>query len=343
MSGPDLRACRRAFTLVELLVVIAIIGLLIALLLPAVQAARESARRAQCANNLKQIGLSVQTYHDAKKFLPPARIGGGGHATWAALILPYIEQEAAGELWDFSMSYYRQTAAAQQTQVRIYYCPSRRSPPQLSVTGDIPADAPAPTGADAVNKPGALGDYACSVHHHSDLSGAFSNNPPSMYFTFASGAMIRTDNRLGPSLGPGFQTWTLAAPPDWHHITSLADVLDGTSNTFLVGEKHVRESKFGNRLSGAGANGSTSFNGDDGDNCIYNGDHYDTMARVAGPANGLARYPNEPYNYQFGSYHPGSCQFVLCDGSVRAMKNATSGEILSRLVQRRDGLTVTDF
>ena len=337
---------RRGFTLVELLVVIAIIGILIALLLPAVQAAREAARRVQCANNLKQIGLAVQNYHDVKKALPPARIGGGGHATWAALILPYLEQENAGDLWDYSRSYFYQTTAAQQAQVKAYYCPSRRTGPQLSVSGDIPADAPSPvgfvdpiTGATNfdVHKPGAVGDYACSVHDHSDLSGAFTDNPPSMYFTFASGAMIRTDNRLGPAVGPGFQNWQSPVPSDWLHITSLADILDGTSNTYLVGEKHVRPDKFGNRLSGVGANGSTSFIGDDGDNCIYNGDHYDTMARVAGPANGLARFITEAYNYQFGSYHPGVCQFVFCDGSVRPYAVATSGNTLRRLVMRRDG------
>ena len=342
---------RAAFTLVELLVVIAIIGILIALLLPAVQAAREAARRTQCANNLKQIGLAVQNYQDTKNALPPARIGGGGHATWAALVLPYIEQESAGELWDFTLSYFHQTQAAQQAQIKVYFCPARRSPPQLSINGDLPADAPTPTGSFALHKPGALGDYACSVHHHSDLSGEFTPNPPSMYYIYSTGAMIRTHNRLNPDNtfdpdpfrdGRNFQQWTLPAPPDWKHITALADILDGTSSTFLIGEKHVRTHKFGNRLSGAGQNGSTAFNGDDGDNCIYNGDHYDTMARVAGPANGLARYANEAYNYQFGSYHPGICQFVFCDGSVRAMKNSTSGNVLARLVQRRDGLPVGD-
>lgn len=325
------------FTLVELLVVIAIIGLLIALLLPAVQSAREAGRRAQCANNLKQIGLAVHNYHEAKKALPPARIGGGGHATWAALILPYIEQEGMMDLWDFTQSYYLQTTLAQQAQVKIYLCPSRRQSPQLSVTGDIPADAPTPTGNFAVQMPGACGDYACSVHNTSDLTGAFLPDPPSMYYIYARGAIIRTDD----GKGTGYQQWNLPVNLDWRSLTSLRDVLDGTTNTFLVGEKHVRPDRFGNRLAGAGANGSTSFGGDDGDNCIFNGDHYDNFARVAGPTNGLARFVNEAYNYNFGSYHPGICQFVYCDGRVRALQVSIDGTNLGRMVNRKDGEPIT--
>ena len=79
----------RAFTLVELLVVIAIIGMLVALLLPAVQSAREAARRTQCTNNVKQIGLAIHNFHDARKILPPCRIV-EHHATWALVILPWV-------------------------------------------------------------------------------------------------------------------------------------------------------------------------------------------------------------------------------------------------------------
>src|SRR3954451_10032584 len=89
-----------AFTLVELLVVIAIIGVLVALLLPAVQAARESARRSQCTNNLKQLGVAMQNYHDAKRQLPLGNIS-CCWGTWQMLILPYIEQQQLGALYQF--------------------------------------------------------------------------------------------------------------------------------------------------------------------------------------------------------------------------------------------------
>ena len=96
---------RQGFTLVELLVVIAIIGILVALLLPAIQAAREAARRSQCSNNLKQFGLAIQNYHDVQRVLPSGYIrifGGaanpnGGNWGWGALILPYIEQGALAQ------------------------------------------------------------------------------------------------------------------------------------------------------------------------------------------------------------------------------------------------------
>ena len=85
------------FTLVELLVVIAIIGILIALLLPAIQAAREASRRSQCANHLKQIGLAVQNYESTQRKVPPAYLSGIGHATWLVLIMPYLEESVLYE------------------------------------------------------------------------------------------------------------------------------------------------------------------------------------------------------------------------------------------------------
>src|SRR5687768_18535166 len=90
---------RPGFTLVELLVVIAIIGILIALLLPAVQAAREAARRAQCTNNLKQIAAACHTFHDSNGAFPPSDMS-DNWAPWAAFILPYVEQQAAWETWE---------------------------------------------------------------------------------------------------------------------------------------------------------------------------------------------------------------------------------------------------
>src|SRR5262245_26102294 len=95
----------RGFTLVELLVVIAIIGVLVALVLPAVQTARESARRASCVNNLHQIGVAAQSFHSAYRKLPPSRYF-NGYPTWFAIVLPYVEEQNLGHLWRLNEPFY---------------------------------------------------------------------------------------------------------------------------------------------------------------------------------------------------------------------------------------------
>ena len=118
------------FTLVELLVVIAIIGILVALLLPAVQAAREAARRMSCQNNLKQIGIALHNYHDAHKTLPMASpypfVGAEmGVGVWPALILPYMEEQSLHDLFNFDLpAYHPANRPAHTKVVSVYICPT---------------------------------------------------------------------------------------------------------------------------------------------------------------------------------------------------------------------------
>ena len=146
---------RSAFTLVELLVVIAIIGILIALLLPAVQAAREAARRMQCGNHLKQVGLAIHSFHSTHNALPPAGTRGGGEVTMFVHLLPFIEQDVAYQLWDPRQEYafYKVSDEAREIQVSSYFCPTRRSP--MLSEHDETHFLPSPNGG-----LGSLGDYA---------------------------------------------------------------------------------------------------------------------------------------------------------------------------------------
>ena len=147
---------RSGFTLIELLVVIAIIAVLIALLLPAVQQAREAARRSQCKNNLKQIGLAIQNFHDVKGTLPSSRMG-PQHASWFVQILPYIDQVALYKQWSLNNTYYLQPATARTTSVPMFHCPSQRAS-SLSTQFEVSS-----TGLpDLQQYPGALGDYAAN-------------------------------------------------------------------------------------------------------------------------------------------------------------------------------------
>ncbi len=148
---------RHAFTLIELLVVIAIIGILTGLILPAVQHARESAARVQCANNLKQMGDAIYNYHGVTTKLPPSRVG-PQHATWFVVILPYMEQEALFNQWNLALPYYEQTPEVQNAFVKAYLCPSRRTTPMPSTQYEV-SSVGIP---DTLEHPGTQGDYACN-------------------------------------------------------------------------------------------------------------------------------------------------------------------------------------
>ena len=133
---------RLGFTLVELLVVIAIIGILIALLLPAVQAAREAARRMQCTNNLKQLALAVQNYNGSCNYLPagftsPPNSLGGPINTWAVRVMPFIEMGTTSNLWDYSEGYGSgfDNISFMKVLIPAFNCPSDNAEPSLNVSG----------------------------------------------------------------------------------------------------------------------------------------------------------------------------------------------------------------
>jgi prepilin-type N-terminal cleavage/methylation domain-containing protein len=335
------KAARGAgFTLVELLVVIAIIGVLVALLLPAVQAAREAARRSSCQNNLRQIGLATQNFHDTNNAFPPLRIAGAeGWGTFWVLILPYTEQGALFERWDLTLKYAQQSAVARQTQVKSYYCPARRPPNTLSVAEQLyVTDASPPpdlraTGNTEVrfgpanNAPGAVGDYAACI---GDMRGMPNNpNAQNWFNVNSNGAIIiASPQPAPPNPSPPTQRVT-----KWTSNTRLPLIEDGTSNTFLVGEKHVPAKMFGRLKVGDGP--------------IFSGAWSAFAGRLAGFEDPLGRGPTDItpsagivdgiYARKFGSVHPGICQFVFCDGSTRMIRTNIATTTLRGLAVRNDG------
>jgi prepilin-type N-terminal cleavage/methylation domain-containing protein len=325
---------RRAFTLVELLVVIAIIGILVALLLPAIQAAREAARRAQCTNHLKQLGLACLNYESTKKALPPSRLP-CHHGSWFNEIWPHLEETAASSNWDPVLSYFYQPAQNIQNQVPVFYCPSRRRPGTntLSIKGD--------NRGPVAHRPGALSDYAgCAGDGHiiTDWQGAPdpAKRPGGVIVApIPFGTRAQDNNNVAPCGGTDPDLKFLGMTP----LLKLKYITDGMSKTLLAGEKHVPAQYFGMP--------------EVGDTSVYNVDDWRQVIRWAGPGHGLVLRADElflnppsktiinPLDFKvFGSAHPGICQFVLCDGHVEALSVAVDSQMLGYLAERADGQVV---
>ncbi len=315
------------FTLVELLVVIAIIGILIALLLPAVQAAREAARRTQCKNNLKQIGLAMHNFHSARKGIPPCNLTGSGHTTWHTLILPYAEGGSIYALFDIEKTIYVQpNFDVTKNQVSFFYCPSSRVP-ALSI------DEPAGTGIGTVT--GALTDYAMNV---GSVRTVWFEPDKALGVTHPTNTNPAT---IGIYVGSGYS----ALYKNWKCPKKFKDISDGLSKTLMVGEKQIDQNH----------EGSQKY----GDGMFYNADAFPTVVRLAGRAPGstyvfpLASSPTDPvapafdgtgpfwYDGVFGSRHSGAtCGFVLADGSVQRLQPTINIDILSYLAQTQDGNSI---
>jgi len=301
---------RRAFTLIELLVVIAIIAVLIGLLLPAVQKVREAASRMQCGNNLKQMGLAIHNYHDVNKALPPSRVG-PQHATWFVVILPYMEQNALYNQWNLADNYYEQSPLVQNAFVKAYLCPSRRSTPMPSTQFEVSS-----TGIpDSAQHPGTQGDYACNG---GQFYNAIVDHP------LCRGAMCYASAQVN-----GSEQVTSSQSQ-----TALKDITDGTSQTFLVGEKHSVQSKWGQ-------SGPTW-----GEGSIFNGDFPRNFSRIGGQTKwNLGQGSTDlsgPFHCKFGSWHTGVCQFLFADGHVIALSNSIDMNTLQMLSCRNDGQVIPE-
>ena len=305
-----MRTAPKGFTLVELLVVIAIIGILIALLLPAVQAAREAARRNQCENNLKQMGLALQSHVDAQKRFPTGRNRYDQYAlSWAYYILPYMEESTLYSAYNSSVRD-DDTANTQtmRTPLPMYACPSRRSP-----AADRNFDNNDAPPAAAAQHCAALGDYAANAGYL--YTTGMTNS------TDTTGVVYIQFGTYNPAeAGPIFSASRIAV----RHVT------DGLSKTLAIGERYIPAVPSGTQP------GMEDYS--QGDTAFVSGDQPRTI--FAGTKDGLATGPNDTGTAKFGSLHPGVVQFVFLDGHVSPIDDTIAAKDLMALSSIAGGETV---
>ncbi len=339
---------RRAFTLIELLVVIAIIAILIALLLPAVQQAREAARRTQCKNNMKQLGLALHNYHDTHNALPPGCLaipnaagtapdrtrGGWG---WNAFVLPYVDQGPLYNQLNPNGDNFPTNTAGHlvQTSLTMMVCPSDASP--------------------AVNTYGGFADV--------NQNGMGKSNYPAV-----SGAVSVETNQWAANVIAASGGNAVAGMFNYNSATKFRDVTDGMSNTFACAERawdgspvkdDLRTDRNGTTYAAFDANPSLGWSGPlprkgsvwagryghlpvaSGPNAGTNtGEKYATFVRVT---NSDKFVPNGAGAPAASSMHVGGAQYLLGDGSVRFIGENIDRNTFRYLGCMSDGQVIGEF
>jgi prepilin-type N-terminal cleavage/methylation domain-containing protein/prepilin-type processing-associated H-X9-DG protein len=344
-----MRTRSRGFTLIELLVVIAIIGVLIALLLPAVQAAREAARRAQCVNNLKQIGLGMHNYHDANNCLPPG-VKGCCWGTWLVFLLPYVEQQNLFNAWNSygndrtegmfgTIHRYAGVTNATVTasRVNVYYCPS--DPNNRVLTGIGPTI-------------GTTTFFTTSQNYVVNFGNTITTQPP----------IYQVNGVNYPFLGAPF---TDVGSPDADITTGVQQggvsgntpfsaITDGLSNTLMTSEILIWPKPasnydlrgfswwgYGCQFTGWNPPNSTLF--DVMQSLSYCGTPVNPLCTVAsGSLNASGVYSGGlGMTLAARSKHPGGVNAGMCDGSVKFVKNTVNPFVWRALSSSQGGEVIS--
>ncbi|HQX51581.1 MAG TPA: DUF1559 domain-containing protein [Planctomycetaceae bacterium] len=308
---------RVGFTLIELLVVIAIIAILIALLLPAVQQAREAARRTQCKNNMKQIGLALHNYESTATCWPLGSNSPWDRVpNWRLQIFPYLEQANLYARMDFNVSFNgnavtTNTTALYDNKIAAYICPSSTLDPNAGTSNAQRMQVPMYVGIS-----GAYPDVAGrTVGSASNYGGFYTNN----------GMLLHNQQ------------------------TRIRDAVDGTSNVMMVAEQSGRVGTTDMRSGYYGGYTGTSFGGGPISATVPGGsDSWSTgltsvQYRINSPT--LAGGSNNPYdaNTVINSFHVGGITGLLGDGSVRFLSENMDMGVLQNLCSRDDGVPLGEY
>ena len=351
------RVGRHGFTLIELLVVIAIIAVLIALLLPAVQQAREAARRSQCKNNLKQIGLAFQNFHDSQKGIVPLNLNpiipvgtggsndpGTGEATWAVALLPYLDNAPLFKKFDLTKGMNavpNDSAKVNNAGLTAFLCPSIRSGTNIAqgTANNVAAAAPATYKV----ADGATSDYGAivAVNTVTLVAGV----PTIGGATMSSWEAHRRDpNQQYQAIRPAkYAPTNTTNPADYTPRDSFSAVRDGLSNTLFFGEKFL-PTGWVNKCCGGGGTGPDgsiyAVSGNWNEYAAYrdiNAKFITNPNTTTGDASGTAP------KHGFGSHHSGLVHFVMGDGAVRGIAASISLTVQVQLGGRADGVSVGNF